>query len=233
MVGMSTAHSEEELLEVTPKTEVNRVPEYQSHKVSDLYDVLDSALVAHIAYVRDGVPIVIPMGFARIDNALVIHGSSGAGMSLLAREGVTVTATVTVLDGLVYEESLFASSLNYRSAMIFGSATLVEGEAKLEALRVISERLMPGRWDETPEPTKKEMAATSVLSIPLDEVSVKLRGGGPDCDPIEGLWTGHVPISMTLGEARTAPGVQAPVSDSVRQAHELFERQMCAPDDRE
>jgi nitroimidazol reductase NimA-like FMN-containing flavoprotein (pyridoxamine 5'-phosphate oxidase superfamily) len=205
-------------------TEVNRYAWLQRHDRADLYGVLDAGLIAHVAYVREAMPIVIPMAFARVGHEILMHGSTGAGLNLAAKSGVALSATVTILDGLVYEHSLFASTVNYRSAMIFGTALPVPDEEREEAVRHISERLMPGRWAETPVPTKKELAATFILRLSLETASVKIRSGGPSYDPVPGLWTGHVPIRSTIGTPVTQPGVDLPVSDSVPGALELFAR---------
>ncbi|HEX4248278.1 MAG TPA: pyridoxamine 5'-phosphate oxidase family protein [Pseudonocardia sp.] len=205
-----------------PLTEVNRAKELQRRDRSDLYAVLDAALIAHVGFVRDHFPVVIPMAYCRDGDTLLLHGSTGAGVSKAARAGLPMSATVTVLDGLVYEGSLFDSTVNYRSAMVFGTALPVPDAEREEAVRVISERLMPGRWAEVRPPTRKELAATYILRLPLDRASVKIRAGGPSEDPVPGLWTGHVPIRLTLGAPITQDGVDEPVSASVPQAHAAF-----------
>jgi nitroimidazol reductase NimA-like FMN-containing flavoprotein (pyridoxamine 5'-phosphate oxidase superfamily) len=211
--------------EAPTSTEIRRYAWLQRHDREDLYRVLDSGLIAHVGYVRDQVPVVIPMAYARDGHTILMHGSTGAGLSLTAKTGVTLSATVTILDGLVYEHSLYASTVNYRSAMVFGSAFAVEEAEREDAVRVISERLMPGRWAETPRPTKKELAATFILRLPLDFASVKIRSGGPSEGPVEGLWTGHVPIRSTIGTPVAQPGVTVPISDSVPAAIAHFARQ--------
>lgn len=211
--------------EAPTSTEVRRYAWLQRHDREDLYRVLDSGLIAHVGYVRDQVPIVIPMAYARDGHSILMHGSTGAGLSLSAKTGITLSATITMLDGLVYEHSLYASTVNYRSAMVFGTALAVPEDEREEAVRVISERLMPGRWAETPRPTKKELAATFILRLPLDFASVKVRSGGPSEGPVEGLWTGHVPIRSTLGTPVPQPGVTVPVSPSVPAAIDHFARQ--------
>jgi len=208
-----------------PMTEVNRAKELQRRDRADLHAVLDAALIAHVGFIRDGFPIVIPMAYYRDGDTLLLHGSTGAGFSRAARAGVPMSATVTVLDGLVYERSLFDSTVNYRSAMVFGTAIPVPDEEREQALRRISERLMPGRWAEVPVPTRKELAATYVLRLPLDRASVKIRSGGPSEDPSPGLWTGHVPIYYAVGEPVTQEGVDAPVSASVPAALATFAQQ--------
>lgn len=205
-----------------PLTELNRAKELRRRDREDLYAVLDAALVAHVGYVRDGFPVVIPMAYCRDGDTLLLHGSTGAGISTAARAGLPMSATVTVLDGLVYERSLFDSTVNYRSAMAFGTAIPVPDCDREAAVRTISERLMPGRWAEVRPPTRKELAATFVLRLPLDRASAKIRTGGPAEDPVPGLWTGHVPIRLTVGAPVTQAGVDAPVSASVPEALAAF-----------
>jgi len=208
-----------------PLTEVNRLKELQRHDRDDLYAVLDAALIEHVGFVRDGFPIIIPMAYCRDGDSILVHGSTGAGVNKAARARVRMSATVTILDGLVYERSLFDSTVNYRSVMAFGEAAAVPDEGREEAVRKISERLMPGRWAEVPVPTRKELAATYVLRLPLDRASVKIRSGGPSYDPTPGLWTGHVPIYAAIGAPITQAGVDAPVSASVPGATVAFAEQ--------
>lgn len=209
-------------LAVHPDTEVNRYKQLQTYRVDDLYAVLDAGLVAHVAYLRSECPVIIPMNYVRDGNSVLMHGSTGAGLNKAARAGVRMSLTVTLIEGLVYEFSLYNSTVNYRSVMAFGEAMPVEDADKEEAVRLLSERLMPGRWDETPRPTKKELASTYILRLPLDNASVKIRTGGPSYDPVPGVWTGHVPITTQLGEPVTQAGVSSPVSGSVAQAAAMF-----------
>lgn len=209
-----------------PSTIVRRYGWLQTHQKDDLCQVLDSGLVAHVGYVRDGYPIIIPMTYVRDNDCVLMHGSTGAGLNSAANSGVKLSMTVTLIDGLVYEYSLFNSTVNYRSVMAFGRALPVTGTDKERAVRLISERLMPGRWNETPKPTKKELAATYILRLSLDNASVKVRKGGPSYEPVEGLWTGHVPITTNLGEPVTQDGVDIAPSRSVDLARSLFEQRI-------
>jgi nitroimidazol reductase NimA-like FMN-containing flavoprotein (pyridoxamine 5'-phosphate oxidase superfamily) len=212
--------------QAAPSTEINRYKWLQSHDREELHRILDAGLVAHVAYVRDGYAVVIPMNYVRDGDVVLIHGSSGAGLNQAANDGANLSLTVTLIDGLVFEYSLFNSTVNYRSAMAFGRALPVPTDKKERAVQLISERFMPGRWAETPPPTKKELAATSILCMPLDQASVKIRKGGPSYDPVPGLWTGHVPVTTVLGDAVTQQGVDAEVSGSVAEARALFARQI-------
>jgi nitroimidazol reductase NimA-like FMN-containing flavoprotein (pyridoxamine 5'-phosphate oxidase superfamily) len=201
---------------------VHRLSERQRFDREALHDVLDAALVAHVAVVGpDGAPVVLPLLFGRDGDRLLLHGSTGGGLLRSAAAGAPIAVGVTVLDGLVYARSMFESSANYRSAMVRGRCRPVEGEAKLEALQLLSERLMPGRWEEVRSVTPKELAATLVLELPLDEASVKVRTGPPseeEGEPAEDDWWGVVPVASAPGLPVPAPGVRpgAPLPPSVR-----------------
>ena len=205
---------------------VRRLPERQQFDREALHDVLDAALVAHVALVRDdGTPVVLPLLCGRDGDRLLLHGSTGGGLLRAAAAGAPIAVGVTVIDGLVYARTMFESSANYRSAVVFGSCRLVTGDAKLEALRVLSDRLLPGRWDEVRAATAKELAATVVLELPLDEASVKVRIGPPseeeaalEGEQAEGEWWGVVPLATLPGAPVPAPGVRlgTPLPASVR-----------------
>src|ERR687886_2127740 len=171
---MTLEPTEQHGLPDTPSTRITRLAERQRDDREALHDVLDSALVAHVAVVRDGVPVILPLLHARDGERLLLHGSTGGGLLRDAAAGAPVTVAVTVVDALVVADSLFESSANYRSAVIFGRCSVVPPEGKLAALRALSERLLPGRWEEVREPTPKELAATLVLELPLDHSSVKV-----------------------------------------------------------
>lgn len=207
-----------------PVTERTRVTRYGHRQVTDraaLHEVLDSALVAHVAVVRDSpapAAVVLPIASARDGESLLLHGSTGGGLLRAATTGATVTATVTVLDGVVYARTVFDSSMNYRCAVVYGVPSVVPDDEKEEALRVLSEHLMPGRWAEVRRPTRRELAATLVLRLPLDEASVKVRAEGASEDGAEdlGVWAGVLPLHTAVGAPRTGDdvpdGVEVPPS---------------------
>jgi nitroimidazol reductase NimA-like FMN-containing flavoprotein (pyridoxamine 5'-phosphate oxidase superfamily) len=174
---------------------------------ADLYAVLRDAFVCHLGVVVDGVPMVVPTVYGFDEDHLYLHGSV-ASRSLTGGER-TVCVTVTVVDALVLARSLFETSVNYRSAMVYGvPRVLTEPAHKLDALRVITEHVTPGQWDYARRPDRKELAATTVLAVPLAEASVKVRGGPPDDagspDAALGLWAGELPLRSVW---------QAPVPD--------------------
>jgi uncharacterized protein len=212
-----------DLLPITDRTRVRRLHDRQVRDRAMLDEILDTALVAHVAMCLDGEPVVLPVAYARDGDRLLLHGSSGAGLLRAAAGGGQIAVAVTHVDGLVYANSLFDSSMNYRSAVIFGTATVIDGDARLAALRAVSDHLMPGRWDEVRPPTNRELAATLVLVLPLDEVSVKVRTGGPSgAADDEAGWAGVLPIGVHTGEPVVADGVspEIPVPHSIRIAQE-------------
>ncbi len=209
-------------LPLTGTTRVRRKPERQVLDRDALYAVLDEALVAHVGFVRDGRPVVLPLGLARDGDDLLVHGSTGGGLFVEAATpgGLPVSVCVTLLDGLVYARSAFNSSMNYRSAVIHGVATAVPAEEKLAALRVVSDHLLPGRWAELRPLTRQELASTAVLRVPLAQASLKVRASGPAEEPDDGenhgIWAGVLPFALEPGTPQrsplTPPGAPLPVS---------------------
>ncbi len=196
------------MLSATARTTLGRLRERGRTDRAELHGVLDAGLICHFGVVIDGAPVVLPTGYGRIGETLYLHGSS-ANRSLAAADGAEVCVTVTLLDGLVCARSVFHNSMNYRSAVIYGTARLVADSAERRAaVRAITDHLIPGRWDNSRQPSRKEMAATSVLALPLDEASVKARTGWPkddDEDYALGHWAGLLPITMTVGPAQSDP----------------------------
>ena len=201
----------------TERTTLRRHRERGSTDRADLYAVLDAGLVCHLGVVVDGTPRVLPTTYGRLGDTLYLHGSS-ANATFMAGGGQQVCVTVTHLDGLVCARSVFNHSMNYRSAMIFGVARLVTDPAEQTlALRTITEHLTPGQWSYARQPTTKELAATSVLALPLTEASVKIRAGGPSDEPEDqaaDVWAGVVPVTTTFGQpepdASLRPGIATP-----------------------
>jgi uncharacterized protein len=197
-------------LSSTPRTTLHRLRERGRADRSELDAVLEAGLVCHLGVVVDGQPLVLPTGYGRIGDTLYLHGSS-ANRSLLGAADQQVCVTVTLLDGLVCARAVFHHSMNYRSAVIFGAARLVtEPAEKLAALRAVTDHLVPGRWEHAREPTRKELAATAVLALPLEEASVKVRSGGPKDDPEDydsGTWAGVLPAALAFGPAQPDPAL--------------------------
>ncbi|HET7900995.1 MAG TPA: pyridoxamine 5'-phosphate oxidase family protein [Candidatus Nanopelagicales bacterium] len=168
-----------------------------------LHAVLDAGLLAQVAVVdSDGQPYVVPVAYARDGERVIFHGSTGSRLFRGLSTGARTCLTVTLLDGMVLARSANESSMNYRSAMVLGSCTVLEGEDKERALRVVSDHLLPGRWDDIRPPSRKELAATLVLALPLDEASVKISEGPPDDleeDRDRPVWGGVVPIVESFG----------------------------------
>jgi uncharacterized protein len=195
-------------LSSTPRTTLRRLRERGRSDRADLYAVLDAGLVCHLGVVSDGAPVVLPTAYGRDGDTLYLHGSSANG-AFAAGIGQRVCVTVTHMDGLVCARSVFHHSVNYRSAVIFGTPELLtDEEERIRGLQVVTDHLIPGRWAAARKPTKKEMAGTSVLSLPLDEASVKIRTGGPSDDDEDyylDVWAGVLPMAMTFGEPEPDP----------------------------
>ncbi|MFD0205033.1 MULTISPECIES: pyridoxamine 5'-phosphate oxidase family protein [Saccharothrix] len=175
-----------------------------------LHAVLDAALVCHLAVVVDDAPLVLPTGYGRDGDTLYLHGSTGARSLREAATGVPVCVGVTILDGVVYARSVFDNSMNYRAAVIHGTAVPVtDPDTKLHALRLLTEHLAPGSWDYARQPTPKELAATAVLSLDLAEASVKIRSGPPGDEPEDiaanAVWAGVLPLRTVWGEPEPDP----------------------------
>jgi len=201
-------------LSSTPRTTLRRHRERGMTDRDSLYAVLDAGLVCHLGVVSGGAPMVLPTAYGRDGDTLYLHGSSANG-AFGAADGQQVCVTVTHLDGLVCARTVFHHSVNYRSAVVFGAATLVRDSGeRWQALRVITDHLIPGRWAAARQPTRKEMAATAVLSVPLTEASVKIRTGMPQDDPEEyelDVWAGVLPVAVTFGAPDPDPAMRAEI----------------------
>ena len=182
----------------TDRTQVKRLPKRGHYERETVCSILDTAFVCHVGFSVDGQPFVIPTNFGRSGDTLYLHGSAASRMLKTLSGGVPVCVTVTHVDGLVLARSAFHHSVNYRSVVILGKAQLVEDPAeKMEALRIFTEHVMKGRWSDVRIPTEQELKATIVLSLPLEEVSAKVRTGGPiDDEPDYALpvWAGVLPL---------------------------------------
>ena len=196
------------------RTQVRRLPEKQVTDRVALHGVLDACRVAHVASSDpDGQLYVLPVAYARDNEHVLVHGSTGSRLFRALAAGAPTCLTVTVLDGLVLARSAFESSMHYRSVMVLGSCELVPADETLRCLQVLTEHLMPGRWAQLRAPTAKELAATTLLRLPLIEWSVKVSDGWPD-DPVDDLdepvWAGVLPLHSTFGAPRPAPDLTHP-----------------------
>jgi nitroimidazol reductase NimA-like FMN-containing flavoprotein (pyridoxamine 5'-phosphate oxidase superfamily) len=198
----------------TSRTKIRRLPEKTVHDREVMHAILDAGLVAHVAVTdADNQPYVVPVGYARDGDRVLFHGSTGSRLFRGLAAGQPTCLTVTLLDGLVLARSTFESSMHYRAVMVLGVAQKVTGKSKLAALEVITEHLLPGRWSEARHPSEKELAATLVLALPLDEVSVKVADGPPTDEPDDlsrPIWAGVVPMREVLGSPIDAPDLQHP-----------------------
>jgi nitroimidazol reductase NimA-like FMN-containing flavoprotein (pyridoxamine 5'-phosphate oxidase superfamily) len=193
----------------TERTKLKRLPKrgvYDRHLV---YGILDEGFICHVGFAVEGQPFVIPTGYARVDEQLFIHGSQVSRMLLTLSSGIDVCVAVTLVDGLVLARSAFHHSINYRSVVMFGRATIVDDrEAKLAALFAFSEQVIPGRWNDVREPTEQELRATTVLALPLVEVSAKVRTGPPVDDEEDyalNVWAGVLPLKIEAGRPINDP----------------------------
>ena len=188
----------------TEKTKVRRLPKRGSFERKTIYQILDEAFICHVGFAVDAQPFVIPTGYARVGDNLLIHGSAASRMLRALAWDVDVCVTVTLIDGLVLARSAFHHSMNYRSVVIFGKAKVISDEReKADALYAFSEHIIPNRWAEVRPPTEKELKATLVLSLPITEASAKIRTGNPvddEEDYVLDVWAGVIPVSMTAGE---------------------------------
>jgi nitroimidazol reductase NimA-like FMN-containing flavoprotein (pyridoxamine 5'-phosphate oxidase superfamily) len=197
---------------VSDRTRIRRLPEKSVSDRAVLHAVLDAGLVAHVGIADDtGQPYVLPVAYARDGERVLFHGSTGSRLFRALAAGAPTCLTVTLLDGLVVARSLFESSMRYRSVLALGRCSVLEGDAKAAALDCISDHLMPGRRGEAREPNAKELAATLVLALPLDETSVKVSSGDPADDPADldrPVWAGVVPLAESYGAPVDAPDLR-------------------------
>jgi len=187
----------------TQRTTLKRLPQRGSFEREQINTILDEGLVCHVGFIVNDQPYVIPTGYARLGDELIIHGSQASRLLREVGQGIDVCVTVTLIDGLVLARSAFHHSMNYRSVVVFGRARVIgDREEKLEALLALSEHIIPGRWDDVRGPNERELQLTTVLSIPLTEASAKIRTGPPVDDEADyelEVWAGVMPLQMTAG----------------------------------
>jgi uncharacterized protein len=204
-------------LNVTDRSRVRRLPARGSHELSVIHAILDEGFLAHVGFQMSGQPFVIPTLYGRDGDRLFLHGSAASRMLRELETGVAACVTVTHVDGLVLARSAFHHSMNYRSVVAFGTARKLEDEAKEFALRVITEHLMRGRWNDVRRPNAQEMKATTVLEFTIDEASAKVRTGGPVDDEEDyalNVWAGVLPLELKpfepAADARIHPDAKLP-----------------------
>ena len=191
------------------RTRVIREPDRGVYDRETVYKILDEGFLCHVGFAVDGQPFVIPTSYGRKDSDLYIHGSAASRMLRQMKQSVPVCVTVTLLDGLVLARSVFNHSMNYRSVVVLGKATLVEdSDEKLAALRILAEHVIPGRWGDARQPNERELKATSVLRVSIEEFSAKIRTGPPIDDKEDysfPTWAGVIPLEMRTGNAINDP----------------------------
>lgn len=200
------------------RTRLVREPQRAVYDRAAAYKILDEGFICHVGFVVDGQPFVIPTSYGRVGDNLYIHGSSASRMLRNLDQGIPVCVTVTLLDGLVLARSIFNHSMNYRSVILLGRAVAVsDREEKLEALRLLSQHLIPGRWEDSRQPNEKELKATLALRLPITEFSAKVREGDVIDDEEDyafSTWAGVIPLTTVAGtpedDSRLLPGQEVP-----------------------
>jgi len=203
---------------MSERTRIVREPQRAVYDREVIYKILDQGFVCHVGFTADGQTYVIPTMYARVSDAIYFHGSAASRMLRGAASAFNVCVTVTLADGLVLARSVFNHSMNYRSVVALGNALIVdEPDEKLEALRAFTEKILPGRWNDARQPNEKELKATSILRLPLDEVSAKVRVGGVEDDAEDyalKVWAGIVPLRLVadapVRDERCDAGIATP-----------------------
>jgi nitroimidazol reductase NimA-like FMN-containing flavoprotein (pyridoxamine 5'-phosphate oxidase superfamily) len=193
----------------TPRTRVVRESHRGIYDRATAYKILDEGLICHVGFILDGQPFVIPTGYGRKEDNLYIHGSAASRMLRNLHQGIPVCVTVTLLDGLVLARAIFNHSMNYRSVVVLGTAVTVDdAQEKLEALRALSEHILPGRWADARQPNERELKATLVMRMPIEEFSAKVRTGPPIDDEEDyefPTWAGVIPLNLLPAEPIADP----------------------------
>ena len=209
------------MYEMTDRSRLKRAPKRASYEKSVIYQIIDEALVCHVGFVQDGQPYVIPINHARDGDSILLHGSRASRLLRHIEAGHEVCIAITLLDGLVLARSVFNHSMNYRSVVLFGRGeAITDDAAKLRGLELISEHVMPGRWADARRPNRKELDATSVVAIHIEDASAKTRTGPPSDDPEDyalPFWAGLLPIEQRFLKAVDDPDLadDIPVPDYI------------------
>ncbi len=206
---------------IDEKNKVKRIPKRGHYDEATVHEILDAGFLCHLGFTHHDQPFVIPTSYGREGNKIYLHGATTSRMMVNLEQGLPVCLTVTHLDGLVLARSAFHHSMNYRSAVCFGTAYKIEGEEKLHALKVISDHILKDRWEESRQPLPKELKATTVLCLTIDQASAKIRTGPPGDDKPDyelPIWAGVVPCTQVWGKPEADPlltdGIE--MADSVK-----------------
>ena len=196
-------------MDTTGRIRVKRVPSRGKYDKESIHSILDASFLCHIGFIYEGYPVVIPTLFGRDNDKLYIHGANSSRMLKSLQKGIEISVAVTLVDGIVLARSAFHHSMNYRSVVLFGTAALVtDPEEKLRALKVVSDQVISDRWEEVRLPNEKELKATTVLAIPVNEASAKVRTGPPVDDKEDydlDVWAGVIPLQFTIQEPEPDP----------------------------
>lgn len=207
----------------TDRTKLKRLPKRGHFDRETVYGILDEGFICHVGFAVDGQPFVIPTGYARVGDKLYIHGSQASRMLRSLAGGLDACVTVTIVDGLVLARSAFHHSMNYRSVLVLGRAVLVDDpKEKYDALVALSEHIVRGRWADVREPNEQEMVQTTVLCLPMEEASAKIRTGPPLDDEEDyslPMWAGVVPLKLVAGEPINDPRLPAEIPVPEYAAH--------------
>ncbi len=214
---------------IDDKNKVKRIPKRGHYDEATIHEILDAGFLCHMGFTHHDMPFVIPTSYGREGNKIYLHGATTSRMMVNMEKGLPICLTVTHLDGLVLARSAFHHSMNYRSAVCFGTAKKVEGEEKLHALKVISDQILKDRWEESRQPLPKELKATTVLCMTIDQASAKIRTGPPGDDKPDyalPIWAGVVPCKQVWGEPESDPvlteGIE--VAESAKALYESTNR---------
>lgn len=196
-------------MDTTGRIRVKRVPSRGKYDKESVHSILDASFLCHIGFIYEGYPVVIPTLFGLDNDKLYIHGANSSRMLKSLQKGIEISVAVTLVDGIVLARSAFHHSMNYRSVVLFGTAALVtDPEEKLRALKIVSDQVMKDRWEEVRLPNEKELKATTVLAIPVNEASAKVRTGPPVDDKEDydlDVWAGVIPLQFTIQEPEPDP----------------------------
>lgn len=207
-----------EVFEQSKENKVRQLREKAAYDKQTVFAVLDTALVAHVAFVQDGAPVVVPMIYGREGDTLYLHGARKARVVRMLERTPRICLNVTLVDGIVFARSAFNSSMNYRSATVYGTPRLIDDEdGKLHGMKVISEHTMPGRWDELREPLDREVKMTGVIAVDIESAAVKISDGMPDDEDEDyeiPIWAGVLPIDSKMTELQSDDRVLDAVTPS-------------------